>query len=318
VPWPKSIASGHYHTCSLMSDGTVRCWGSLATVTPSTSRVPMSIPGITDAVVIAAADSYTCVVVAGGTVECWGLTTQGDCCDETCTFWGSSPTAIEGLANAVSISYAGQSTCGYEICALQDDGTVECVGHNTNSWQYAGPMPEPVVISGITNPIGIAGMCAVLRDQTVSCWEPGSAVPVAVGGIAGAISTSGTCALLADGTVKCWSGTPPVATTVDGVENAVALASTYDHACVVLSAGAIKCWGKNYDGELGDGSENDSKVPVRVLGIDDAVATTVSAGHSCALLSSGAVKCWGSNRFGELGDGSTADRSTVPVTVQGL
>ena len=316
-PSVKSIVSGQFHNCALMSDGTVKCWGDVSAF-GIVSKVPVLIPGITDAVAIAAADSYTCVVLSGGTVECWGVTTGGEYCDQTCGLSRSLPVTITGLTNAVVVSYAAESSCGYEICALQDGGSVQCVGHTCSSRYDQSSMPAPVTISGLTDPTSIAGSCAVLKDQTVACWDSSSAVATAIAGISNAVSVSGNCALLADGGVTCWNGSPAVATTAAGVANAVALASTHYHACVVVSGGLVKCWGSNYDGELGDGTENDSDGPVTVSRIDDAIAVAAGTGHTCALLSSSRVRCWGTNLLGQLGDGTDSYKSTLPVTVQGL
>ena len=90
------------------------------------------------------------------------------------------------------------------------------------------------------------------------------------------------------------------------------------HSCAVTTSGAVKCWGSNDDGELGDGTNTDSNVPVGVVGLDSGVAS-VSAGpaHSCAVTLSGALKCWGQNSHGQLGTGNTRN-SAVPVDVVGL
>ena len=48
--------------------------------------------------------------------------------------------------------------------------------------------------------------------------------------------------------------------------NAVAVAADTGHTCAMLADGKVQCWGSNLSGELGDGTTNDSSVPVTVAG----------------------------------------------------
>ena len=103
---------------------------------------------------------------------------------------------------------------------------------------------------------------------------------------------------------------------------ATAISAGGSHACALHQNGTISCWGNNSGGELGNGSTDNSSVPVAVQGIDDATAVSAGGGsHSCALHQNGTISCWGSNRFGQLGDGAggnEGDVSLVPVKVQGI
>ena len=76
-------------------------------------------------------------------------------------------------------------------------------------------------------------------------------------------------------------------------------------------------WGEGRYGQLGDGNNNASKLPVSVTGLSEVTAVAGGSSFALALLSNGTVMAWGHNAVGELGDGSTTE-STVPVTVSGL
>lgn len=98
-----------------------------------------------------------------------------------------------------------------------------------------------------------------------------------------------------------------------------AISSGGNHSCV-LADGKVYCWGDNTYGQLGNGSNDMSLVPVPVntdngpLAGKTVTAISTSWLHTCAL-ADGKAYCWGSNTYGQLGNGEEADSSTVPVAV---
>jgi alpha-tubulin suppressor-like RCC1 family protein len=93
------------------------------------------------------------------------------------------------------------------------------------------------------------------------------------------------------------------------------------HSVVVCNDSTVKAFGENATGQLGNGLNTDSNIPVVVNGLSG--VTAVSAGgdqleaHSMALKSDGTVWAWGSNLYGGLGNGSLTN-TTTPVQAIGL
>lgn len=140
-----------------------------------------------------------------------------------------------------------------------------------------------------------------------------------------------SCALLAAATVECWGAnnygqigngqtganvpTPAPVSNLSGVTSLSGFGFTN---CVLVAGGAVECWGYGDDGQLGNGVQQNTDLPVPVTGLLTNVKS-ISAGYSvmCALTSSSTVECWGYNQYGELGSG-VFGTSTSPLTIAGL
>jgi alpha-tubulin suppressor-like RCC1 family protein len=129
------------HSCALLSDDTVKCWGDnmngqLGNGTTTSSTPPVEglgfraveVSGITTATSIALGYSHSCALLSDGTVKCWGDNMYGQLGNGTTT---SSTPPVEGLGfRAVEVSGITTATSiamGYShSCALMSDGKVKC------------------------------------------------------------------------------------------------------------------------------------------------------------------------------------------------
>ena len=115
--------------------------------------------------------------------------------------------------------------------------------------------------------------------------------------------------------------TLPAAVTAPAGQSFASIASGGAFTVGLTTTGQVFAWGAGSLGQLGDGQQVGSTVPMPVTiptppGAPPAVVTAVSAGdgHVLALTSSGQAWAWGANLFGQLGDGTTTG-SDVPVVV---
>ncbi|GEM_PF-5726205 len=77
----KSFASGSAHSCAVLFDGTVSCWGfngggqvtGAQTTDNKAIPLPLVVPDLTDVVTVAADDCVSCAQRSDGSVWCWGM-----------------------------------------------------------------------------------------------------------------------------------------------------------------------------------------------------------------------------------------------------
>ena len=96
-----------------------------------------------------------------------------------------------------------------------------------------------------------------------------------------------------------------------------AVSAGFADSVALTSSGSVLAWGKNYNGDLANGSTTDSVVPVRAALPAGTKVTAVAAGgdNNLAVTSTGAV-AWASNDYGQLGNGGTEPTvPPVPVTL---
>jgi hypothetical protein len=92
----------------------------------------------------------------------------------------------------------------------------------------------------------------------------------------------------------------------------------------LMEDSSVRCWGDNASGQLGNGTLDDSPLPVPVCepGVVSGASVagspcgellgagviTAGGAHTCAIVASSGVACWGENSSGQVGDGTSFDR----------
>jgi len=303
----KALTAGWAHTCALTGSGGVKCWGygkhgELGNGQTADSGSPVDVQGLSAGVVaIEAGDDHTCAVTAQGSVACWGFNQYGQLGDETTAF-RSVPVTMAGLGDGALSVAAGWG----HTCILTADKSVRCWGNNEYGQLGYGAVEDyrftPMDVSGLAmsaEQISADGgqSCALTIYGGIRCWGKNQygqlgdgtnevrSTPVTVTGLAQGMGsvTAGwnhTCGITREGGVLCWgwnysgqlgdgtkaSRSVPVA--VYGLEQgAEAVSLGWAHSCAVTDRGGVMCWGANESGQLGDGTDLDSQVPLVVAGL---------------------------------------------------
>ena len=86
-----AVTAAYYHTCALLTSGTVQCWGwnasgQLGDGTTNDSSAPVSVQGLTSTVeALTTGNRNSCVLLGNGELKCWGDNTYGQIGDGTDT-----------------------------------------------------------------------------------------------------------------------------------------------------------------------------------------------------------------------------------------
>ena len=331
------VAVGEKHTCALLTDGTVRCWGDgangrLGDGEETTRLHPVQVlvsgtaetdPVVLDGVAqIALGNNHTCALLTDGTVRCWGRNSSGQLGDGSTTarlhpvqVLDSGSTPLRGVTQ---IDVGGNHTC-----AVLTDRTARCWGQGSNRQLGDGDNadrsnPVEVLASGSTPLAGVTQIsagknhsCAVLTDRTARCWGSGTSGRLGDGETT---SRSFPVEVLASGTASGTGPDSPVA-----LEGVAQISAGLNHSCAVLTGGTARCWGAGGRGRLGDGDTQNQPNPVEVLAsastpLEEVAQIFAGSEHSCALVTDGTARCWGQGSTGRLGDGESTTRS-FPVAV---
>jgi alpha-tubulin suppressor-like RCC1 family protein len=292
------VAAGPAHTCAVLADGRLFCWGANASnqVGAGSTSIPVpqevALSGVTS---LALGARHTCAV-ASGALYCWGANDRGQLGGATA---GSTPSPVPGLGSGVT-----QVASGVEhTCALQA-GALLCWGSNDKGQLGTGggdsATPQTVTLPGASRlGLGDRHSCALASGAAgpvLWCWgDNGSGQG---GGGAGTLPT-------------------PTEVTLDAAVPPTLIAAGRAHTCVAgPSTRSMRCLGANGSGQLG-AAAGTGAVTVPIPGEPYGVAA--GGDHSCAVQTNGELYCWGSNGRGEVGNPTACPGScSTPTQPTGL
>jgi cysteine-rich repeat protein len=188
------VVAGGNHTCALLSNGSVKCWGRNNfgqlglgnTLDVGDDELPSAAANVNvggTVVQIAGGGQHTCALLDTGNVRCWGRSNFGQLGYGNINTIGDNETpASAGDVNiggtVVQISAAANHTC-----ALLNTGNVRCWGQSSSGQ------------------VGYGNTLTIGDDET-----PNSVGDVNVGGVVTKVDAGDfhTCVILDSDNVKCW------------------------------------------------------------------------------------------------------------------
>ena len=318
-----AIAAGHHHSCALLEDGRVQCWGQNSSgqlgIADREDRgdepgeMGQSLPAVdlgqaaTD--LVAGGDS-SCAILEDGGLMCWGDNSDHQLGVQAP---GSTATPLQLELGAPVLSV----DLHQHGCALLVGGALKCWGDNTSGKLGLG-LPGGQVPSASAELPSVDLGAQPIRQVRV-----------------GAITS---LARVGEGALKWWGevnmrvGQEAVGDQPNemgerlrpldfGAVQVLDMDLEADNPCALLETQEIKCWGFHNSGIPGPvehtvhGSRLRTHPAIALRG--PAIAVAVGGQHACALLEDRSVQCWGEDRHGALGRSGTEEGPLPTVDLSG-
>lgn len=282
----KAAALGFYHTCAILSDNHVKCWGNnylgqlgaplgqnfMDHQGDEPDEMGNHLPRVnlgTNVTVknLISRTYHTCAILNNNQMKCWGF------------------------------NYVGQLGQGHKNVLGDDHNEMgdKLLEVNLGTDHLGKKLTAKAMA------LGSLHTCVILSNDQVKCW----------GGNRHGQLGLGHREDIGDESNEMGNHLAEVDLGTDSIGNKLKpkkMTAGAFHTCVILNNNQIKCWGRNWFGQLGLGHKKtigddpmDQLDPV-LLG-EGLTAKAIDAGfrHTCAILNDNRMKCWGRNHYGQLG-----------------
>ncbi len=172
-----AVDGGFQHTCAVVSDGTVKCFGDDLQGQSGGARpgAIATVEGVTDAVDVRVGMYQSCARLRSGEVRCWGANQDGQFGSSTAA-GGPAAVPVQELGKVDAIAVGLK-----HVCALTA-GAVSCLGSGVagdgsgSEIDFLRPQPMPDPMPAVAIDAGYNELCAIHADASVACWnyEPGA------------------------------------------------------------------------------------------------------------------------------------------------
>ncbi|HHV16717.1 MAG TPA: DUF1533 domain-containing protein, partial [Gelria sp.] len=305
-----AVAAGDNHSLALDGSGNVYAWGrnnlyQLGNDTTDDSLTPTKVfEGVK---AIATAANYCLALKTDGTVWGWGEAGEANCGYSLTNGNGRTPVQMCYNTNVPTDIHPFENVKGIAAAPrfaayLFNDGRICRQGYfidtvGAPTYSPRGHYSSLMGVQGIV--AGDEFVAALLADGTVATLGNNIQGQFGNGGQSNATPASPVPYAKVKGLTK----------KVEGI------AAGGAHGIALDSDGNVWTWGKNQYGQLGNGSNIVSLVPIQVQGLSGITAVAGGRDNTLAMQNDQKVYAWGENSGGQLGSGDKLS-SKLPVLVR--
>lgn len=327
----RQMAVGEGHTCAILSDNTLWCWGlndvgqlGLGGISaPHPTPEPVRQVGKVNQIALAGYSS--CAISISDELWCWGRIPAEMDLEQAKGKARGSPFRVPWNKGVRLVSVGEWNDRGYS-CFIDVENNLLCWGDESLvTGSITSEVHPPIGPGGIIKAKAVAIdyrlACAIDLDDRLWCWGERaylglgtkSLEPTIVAERAKAIFTgqNGFCFEDVDNKVHCGGAVASRQLSVcndwDEVVPAdfTALRINHDLACFADGVGQLRCKGNGTAGSFGDPKIDYADKLTHVRTDLSVVQLAQGTGYQmCAVFSNGLSRCWGDNTYGQLGHGT--------------